>query len=260
LLATSLLRYFITAQNEHGLHSPFVFDLYRNIIKNTEQNPDYERIESIRSAMGQRRDLLRITDYGAGSSINHSPVREVRDIARNSEKSPRIGQLFYRLVQHFGYQTCVDLGTSLGMTTAYLAAANPNGRVLTFEGCAETLRVAKSNFDTLALKNIETVLGNLDETLPSQIANVSKIDFAFFDANHRYEPTVRYFETCLTKAHAGSLFVFDDIHWSVEMEAAWKTIQAHPSVIVTIDLMAVGLVFFRPQQAKQHFTLRWRFW
>ena len=278
----SIFSYFLSAQNEHGLHSPFVFDLYLNIIKKDTISPDFTRIEAIRQQMLQSREQIHVTDYGAGSKVNASPVREVRDVAQNSKKSARLGRLFYRLIQQFDYEHIFDLGTSLGLTTLYLAA-NPKSKVITFEGCPETAKVANQNFEEFyssqstvgsrqstlhgsqsivhsPQSSITTVVGNLDEVLASQVVAVPKIDFAFFDANHRYEPTVQYFETCLQKAHNDSLFVFDDVHWSAEMEMAWAYIKAHPSVTVTIDLFAVGLVFFRKQQPKQNFVLRWPFW
>jgi predicted O-methyltransferase YrrM len=270
----SLISYFLSAQSEHGLHSPFVFDLYLSTIKKDTTSPDFEAIESIRQQMFQSREQLKITDYGAGSKVNASPMREVRDIAKNSKKSARLGRLFYRLIQKFNYEHIFDLGTSLGLTTMYLAQTNPKANIITFEGCPETAKIANRNFEQFyhrqsithqsEIRNrkskIEIIVGNLDEVLEKQVVAAPKIDFVFFDANHRYEPTVRYFETCLQKIHNDSLFVFDDIHWSDEMEAAWEYIKAHPSVTVTIDLFAVGLVFFREQQPKQHFTLRWPFW
>lgn len=266
----SLLSYFLSAQNEHGLHSPFVFDLYLNVIKKDGISTDFDKIEAIRQEMLQSREKIRVTDYGAGSKVNASPVREVRDIAQNSKKSARLGRLFYRLIEHFSYESIFDLGTSLGLTTLYLAA-NSKTRVTTFEGCPETAKAANRNFEqfirnslqeaiTTRQSAITTIVGNLDEVLNEQVNAAPHIDFAFFDANHRYEPTVKYFETCLQKAHNDSLFVFDDIHWSTEMETAWAYIKAHPSVTVTVDLFAVGLVFFRKQQPKQDFVLRWPFW
>ncbi len=264
MLLRPIFRYLFAAQNEHGLHSPFVFDLYLNTIKKDNLRADFEAIEKIRNQMLRSRETLRITDFGAGSKVNASPVREIRDIAKHSKKSAQLGRLFYRLIQKFNYRYIFDLGTSLGLTTLYLAAAKPEAQLITFEGCPETAKLAQRNFERFTSEHtassIRVVVGNLDETLVSQAALVPQIDFAFFDANHRYEPTVQYFETCLSKAHEGSLFVFDDIHWSAEMEAAWQYIVAHPNVTLTIDLFSVGLVFFRKKQPKQNFVLRWRFW
>ena len=237
-----------------------MFDLYVNIIKKDIQYTDFELINRLRNTLKSRKDTIQITDFGAGSKINRSNVRNIGDIAKNSEKPPRLGRLFYRIIQKFNSKTIFDLGTSLGITTAYLAFANKNAEVFTFEGCAETAKIAQRNFKELGIENIEIIIGNIDETLIKKIETVSKIDFAFFDANHRYEPTIKYFETCLEKAHEDSIFIFDDIHWSAEMEAAWETIKSHSSVTITIDLLWVGIIFFRKKQPKQDFILRFPFW
>lgn len=250
------LRYLFRSTNAHGIHSPFVFELYTKIIRAKAVEPEFAEIEMLRQRLLTDRRKIRIKDYGAGSRINTNRERELGDIAHNSEKPRRIARLLFRLVRRFQPQTIFDLGTSLGLTTLYFAKAAPQARVLTFEGCPETAAMAQTNFGELNAPNVEIVVGNLDETLPTAVAQTARIDFAFFDANHRYEPTVRYFETCLTKAHDASLFVFDDIHWSEEMEKAWSYLQAHPRVSVTVDLFFIGLVFFRKTGPKQDFTLR----
>jgi predicted O-methyltransferase YrrM len=263
LRISSFFKYFFSAQNQHGLHSPFVFDLYRTVIEIDSKMPDFERIAAIRNEMRHCTDSINITDFGAGSKVNQATTRTVRDVVRNSEKSPRLARLLHRLCKHFEAATILDLGTSLGITTLYLATANPKSRILTFEGCPETAQLAQKNFGKYSpeiAQKIELIVGNIDHTLPQQVAASPPLDLVFFDANHRYEPTVRYFETCLSKAHENSLFIFDDIHWSDEMEQAWATIKAHPSVTISIDLYQVGLVFFRQKQPKQHFTLRFPFW
>ena len=251
-------RYFFAAQNEHSLHSPFVFQLYTQIIRPKKQvQPSvFQAIESIRKRLLQDNTEIEVQDFGAGSRVNNSPKRSIQHITRNAEKPVKFARLLYRLVQHFNPKTIFDLGTSLGMTTAYLAKAKSDNQLFTFEGCPQTAAIARQHFESLGCQNIQLVVGNLDETLPKQVQAINQLDFAFFDANHRYEPTVRYFETCLTKATESSVFVFDDIHWSSEMEQAWRYIKAHPQVSITIDLFFVGLVFFRTQQPKQDFVLR----
>jgi predicted O-methyltransferase YrrM len=254
------ISHYFKANNQHGLHSPFVFDLYKNIIEKDTESPDFEIIENIRSKNRTNEKMIHITDFGAGSVVNASKIRKIKDIAQNSDKAPRLGRLFYRLVQYFDTEYIFDLGTSLGFTTMYLMKAKPTAHIFTFEGCPQTAKVAEQNFVEAGLKSPSVIVGNIDKTLPNTIANVPRLDFAFFDANHRYEPTVRYFETCLSKVHNNSLFIFDDIHWSPDMEAAWEYIKAHPQTTATIDLFAVGLVFFRKQQRKQNFILKWPFW
>jgi len=199
---------------------------------------------------------IAVQDFGAGSKVNASRQRKIKDIARYAEKNARFGQLLFRLINHFQPAVAFDLGTSLGITTLYQAAACKKTQVFTFEGCPQTLTMARKNFSQLGYSNITPVAGNIDQTLPAQIKQVQQLDFVFFDANHRLEPTLNYFALCLSKAHADSVFIFDDIYWSAEMTQAWQAIKAHPSVMLTIDLFYVGLVFFRKNQPKQHFVLR----
>lgn len=268
-LLFAYLRYLSRARDEHALHSPFLFSLYTRVIQaDNPREPAFASIRALQRALRQNRDVIVITDLGAGprqagpiqagSNVNASRQRTISDIARHSPKPARFGRLLFRLIRHFRAGTIVDLGTSLGLTTAYLAeAAHPHGgRVLTFEGCPQTAAVARRNLEQLGLRNVTVVVGNIDETLAPQVAALNPIDFAFFDANHRYEPTIRYFETCLVNRHNDTVFVFDDIHWSAEMEQAWASIKNHPAVSVTVDLFWVGLVFFRREQPKQNFVLR----
>ena len=250
-------KFLLASKNEHSLHSPFVFELYTKIIQSKISiNPVFESIENLRKKLLTNRTIIEITDFGAGSRIYKTNQREIRQIAKSAEKNPKFGKLLFRLIQYFKPSTIFDLGTSLGITTIYESKAYESGKIFTFEGCPATAQLASKNFEELDCKNIEIIVGNIDETLPQKLVQIEKIDFAFFDANHRYEPTVRYFELCLKKADEQSIFVFDDIHWSAEMHEAWQVIKNHPEVMISIDLFYVGLVFFRKNQPKQDFILR----
>jgi len=235
-----------------------VYELYNQVIKSKKKkNADFEEIELQREKLLQRKDKIETLDLGAGSRRNKSNRRKIGEIAKNAEKPARFGQFFYRLSQYLQPETILELGTSLGITTAYFAKALPKSAIVTMEGCPETARLAKKNFSELGLNNASVVVGNIDHTLPDFLKKQSrKVGLAFFDANHRYEPTVRYFEDALPYVDENSVFIFDDIYWSQEMTAAWKEIKAHPEVTVTIDLFWVGLVFFRKAQVKEDFVLR----
>ncbi len=250
------IKYLLKAKDEHSLHSPFVFDFYTKILNDKSQKADYVNIEALRKQLLSDKRIITINDFGAGAKTNKNTQRTVGDIARKSLKKPSLAQLFYRIIENYQYSTILDLGTSLGLTTAYLASSSQDIKVQSFEGCAETAKIAQENFDKLSLKNIEIIVGNIDGTLPEKLSETAQLDFVFFDANHRYEPTIRYFEQCLSKAHEDSCFVFDDIYWSEEMKEAWQTIQKHEFVSVSIDLFWVGIVFFRKKQPKQHFILK----
>ena len=259
-LLAYLRHWLLRSGNAHGLHSPFVFGLYTTVIHHDGQFRAYPLVEKRRQALLASEQVLAVTDFGAGSQVAGAGGRRraVRDVARHAAKPPRLAQLLFRLVNHFQPATVLELGTSLGLTTAYLALANSRSQVITFEGCPNTAAVARETFAELSIQNVRLVEGNLDVTLPATLAALTKpLDFVFFDGNHRYEPTLRYFEACLAKAHEHSVFVLDDIHWSAEMERAWAAIKAHPAVTVTVDLYYVGLVFFRQKQPRQDFWLRY---
>lgn len=250
------IKYLLKAKDEHSLHSPFVFEFYAKVLKDKTHSAEYVEIENLRKQLLDDKRIINITDFGAGAKTNKSIQRTVSDIAKKSLKKPSLAQFFFRIIKNYQYRNVFDLGTSLGLTTAYFGKVDKNIEVKSFEGCVETAIIAQENFDKLALKNIKMIVGNIDKTLPEKLNQTAQLDFVFFDANHRYEPTIRYFEQCLSKAHDESCFVFDDIYWSEEMRQAWQTIQNHESVTVSIDLFWVGIVFFRKKQPKQHFVLK----
>lgn len=254
-LAADYLLYRARAFKLHGVHSPFIFDLYHNVLRHTGYFPAYTRVETLRLQLLQDDRQLKVIDLGAGSKNLNYSLRQIKDIARTSAKPLKYGQLLFRLVNHFQPDIIFDLGTSLGITTSYIGEARKGAAIYTFEGCPNIASIARENFRELGLSHICLVEGNLDLTLAQQLQQVKQLDFVFFDGNHRYAPTMQYFQSCLAKHHEQSVFVVDDIYWSGEMKRAWQDIKQHPQVMQTIDLFFVGLVFFRTTQPKEHFTL-----
>lgn len=247
------IKYWFSAKTAHGIHSPFVFELYNEVINKKGSYYSFDKIEHLRKKLLVSKKEIEVTDLGTGKSGK----RKVSEIAERSAKDKKYCELLFRLAYHFKPNTILELGTSLGISTSYLAAANPNAKVITIEGCPNTAKEANNNFQILGLQNIEAISGNFDKELPAVGSRQSAIfDFVFLDGNHRKEPTLRYFNQLLKHTSNDSLFIFDDIHWSNEMEEAWEEIKADPKVSVTIDLFFVGLVFFRKEQAKENFIVR----
>jgi predicted O-methyltransferase YrrM len=254
-LAYHFLLYRLKSFRLHGVHSPFVFDLYEHVIRHDGQYLAYPKIEAIRKQQLQNKKILTVTDLGAGSRTGATSKRQIRAIAATAAKPAKYAQLLFRLVNYFQPRTVLELGTSLGLTTCYLAAARQQSQLFTFEGCPGIAAEASDTFRRLQQRNIRLVTGHLDQTLPATLQQLPAVDFVYFDGNHRYEPTMRYFEACLEKRTEDSVFVIDDIYWSPEMVRAWQAICRHPEVTLSIDLFQLGLVFFRRKQPKQHFTL-----
>ena len=258
-LARKYLHYYLSAANGkgHGIHSPFVFDFIIHVLNDRTDFADYSRIEALRRQLKQDGTLLEIQDLGAGSSIRAARHRTVADLAGHAAKSKKWGQLLFRVARYYRPGTILELGTSLGLSAAYLAAGNPVAKVWSIEGAPAVAAVASRNMRSLGLDNLTLVTGDFDRMLPSVLEKAGRIDLAFIDGNHRRKPTLDYFHTLMGQAVAPSILIFDDIHWSGEMESAWESIRQDPRVYMTIDLFFIGLVVLRDEfKVKQAFTVR----
>lgn len=258
-LARKYVHYYLTACNGkgHGMHSPFVFQFILHVLNNGSGYLPPVEIEQLRSILLRDQRTLEIDDFGAGSRVARQKKRRVSELAKSALKPRKYAQLLFRLVRYYQPTTILELGTSLGVTTSYLSAGNPLANITTIEGSKAIADVAAENFHRLQLKNVLQHVGNFDDLLPSLVQELSSIDLAYVDGNHRYQPTVNYFQQLLPALHNDSVLVFDDIHWSAEMEKAWEEIKQHPSVQCTVDVFFLGFVFFRSEfKVKQHFTVR----
>ena len=258
-LAFKYLAYYFSASNGkgHGTHSPFVFDFITQVLNDSQVYPEYSTIEKLRAAMLEDQRKLTVKDFGAGSSVSNNNQRSIASIAASAVKPRKYGQLLFRMVKKYKPGTVLELGTSLGITSSYLSLGNPQGKMITMEGADEVAQVARQNFQQLGMGAIDMVPGDFQRTLPTVLSGLNTIDFVFVDGNHRKEPTVQYFNQLLPKTNAQTILVFDDIHWSREMEEAWEIIKSHPAVRCSIDLFFVGIIFFGGQfKEKQDFTIR----
>ncbi len=258
-LAKKYLQYRLSASNGqgHGIHSPFVFDFVDKILNDYTEQPCYTVIESRRKVLLRDVALIEVEDFGAGSAVIKSNRRRVSAIAASSLKPEKYARLLYRMVSYYKPKKILELGTSFGITTAYLASANSTATVFTCEGSSAIATIAKQNFEALKLKNIEITEGDISASLSPLLSRIKIIDFAFIDGNHRKVPTLDYFTKILQHATASTILVFDDIHWSVEMEEAWEEIKRHQTVTLSIDLFFIGIVFLNTDfNHKQHFSIR----
>jgi predicted O-methyltransferase YrrM len=253
----SYLGHLVKARTRHGVHSPFVYGLIDQVLRAGTGAEDFAAIERMRSELLVSEQTIRVNDLGAGSRVFDLPIRRVADIARAALKPTPQAQLLFRLARYLQAKEVLELGTSFGITTMYLAAGAEDGMVHTIEGCPQTMRIAQHHFDQFERGNINPVLGSFRSRLPGTLGRIPSLDLAFIDGHHAKEPTLDHFEQCLGKAHNDTVFVFDDIHWSRGMEQAWEGVKAHPRVTVTIDLYNMGIAFLRSEQAKEHFTLRY---
>lgn len=258
-LAKKYLSYYIRSENGrgHGVHSPFVFDFIIHVLNDKKKYDCYPVIEQLRRELLRNSQRIRVEDFGAGSAVIPYKERRIKDIAASSLKSKKYAQLLFRVARYYSCMHILELGTSFGITTCYLASAATEGKVFTFEGAENIAAIAQQNIRRCGLANVQMIKGNFSETLEASLAGVPQPDLVFIDGNHRKEATLYYMDILLRKRHNRSVFIFDDIHWSRGMEEAWESIKAHPEVTMTIDLFFIGLVFFDTGfRATQHFSIR----
>ena len=235
------------------IHSPFIYNFACFVIYEKKPFYVFSKIETLRQSLLKNNNKILITDFGTG--INRE--KTIKSIAIRSLKTEKYGQLFFRIVNYLGSKEMLELGTSLGITTSYLAAVSTDIRCTTMEGCPQIAATAADNFKQLKLDNVNLVVGNIDEKLATVLEKTEKLDFVFIDANHRYEPLMHYFEQILPKLHDKSVLIIDDLYWSADMEKAWETLKNHPKVSATIDLFQVGIIFLNPELNKIHYKMRY---
>ncbi len=247
------LNYQYRAKTKYYLHSPFVYQFYLNVLEG-DVNSDLQAITKLRKELSRNKTEIKITDFGTGNNRSKTISALEQEVAIR----PKYGRLLYRLVKYFKPKQILELGTSIGLSSTYMALAGSQIEVTSLEGADKLIEVAKDNYHKLGLSNIKTITGSFEETLPSYLHNQACLGLVFFDGNHRKEATLSYFHQCLQKANDDSIFIFDDIHWSEEMHEAWLEIKAHPQITLTLDVFQFGICFFRKEKlAKEEFVLRY---
>lgn len=256
-LIKAYFRFLWQSKNEHAVHSPFVFGLVTRCFYDSKSKPEYAVLKQFRNAFHNNHKTIEVTDFGAGSRVFKSNQRKISAIAQNAGISQKRAELLLRIARYFASENILEIGTSLGLATSALGLGNPKAKITTLEGCPQTAAVAQQSFSDFGLPHIEVCVGEFETFLkPENHALPTPFDLVYFDGNHSKQATLQYFDWLLPTAHNDSVWIFDDIHWSADMEEAWEVIKNHPQVTVSIDTFAWGIVFFRREQPKEHFVIR----
>jgi predicted O-methyltransferase YrrM len=260
----AFIRYFLAAKTRYQLHSPFVFALAEAIFEDDRSFYAFQEIETIRQQLLDNQQFIAVTDLGAGSKTGATTRRKIADITRSAASSPRDAQVMFRLINFLKPKNIVELGTSMGIATAYFSRAALNTRLLTLEGCPNIAAQARQNLDALQVKNAEITVGDFANTLPQALQNIDNLDCIYMDGNHAYQPTIDYFALILPHLTEQSVVILDDIYWSPAMTQAWEELKNHPKVTLSVDIFTKGLLFFRKENHdKEHFQLApsaWKIW
>lgn len=252
-LLVSYLKYLSRSTNQHGVHSPFVYQLVTQCFYDKKKHSQYNTLRQHRNALLTNKESIQVTDFGAGSRVFSGDLRKISKIAKNAGISFKRQQLLFRMVNYLQPKTILELGTSVGLGTMSLALGNQNTKIQTVEGCPNTANVAKANFEKFSIENIQLNVKTFDSFFEE---NTKAFDMVYIDGNHNKEHTLNYFNQLLDHVHNDTVLIFDDIYWSKGMTEAWNSIRHHKKVTVSIDTFQWGIVFFRKEQPKQHFVIR----
>ena len=250
------IHYLWYAQSAHSLHSPFVFELYNNVLRSEKKPGSYDRILMLYKLQRSDNTQITLVDFGVGSyrtNSNNSLGKKIR----TSSVSVKYGLLLYRIAQHYKPHYILELGTAAGFSSIFMAAGSGNAVIKSIEGNPDLCALARKNHTLLGLSNIDVICGRFEDKLPLVLADLPHTDLVFIDGNHNKEATIAYFKQILSKCANDSIIVFDDIRWSAGMLEAWKEISTHPRVSLSVDLFRIGLVYLRKELSKQHLMIRY---
>lgn len=247
------LIFFFNGVSKYKIHSPLIHELIENVLNKEKIFYSFLGIEHLRSLLLKDSSPILIHNLGKGSHTIKGLKTTIKNLTKKVQSSPKKAQILFKLINFYDSKSILEIGTSLGLTTAYLSNANKNSSVTTIEGDPNLYLLAKKNFQKLSLKNITIHNGDFDILLPKIFKN--KFDFIFFDGNHSKEATLKYFNWALDNYNEEAIFVFDDIYWSNGMKEAWMEIYNHPKVMMSLDIFSLGIVFFKKNREKEHINL-----
>lgn len=252
----SYLKFLWNSKNEHGVHSPFVFNLVTKCFYDKKKYYEYSILKNYRKSLLENKDFIEITDFGAGSKVFKSNKRQISKIAKTAGITRKRAKLLFRIVNYFQPSTILEIETSLGLATTALSLGNKNATIITLEDCPNTIHQCQLQLQKFNINNVDLVVEEFSEYFKKANRKPQTQDLIYFNGNHSKKITLDYFELLSDTTTNDSVWIFSNIHQSKEMEKTWENIKTHPKVTVTIDTFQWGLVFFRKEQEKEHFVIR----
>lgn len=253
-LIIAYIKFLFGSTNQHGVHSPFVYNLVTKCFYDKSHYPEYDKIQAYRKSLLLNNQTIDVTDLGVGSQVMKTSKRKVSDMAKKAGTTRKRAKLLYRLVKYLNCKNVLELGTSMGIGTYAMSLTGKNSKVISIEGCPNISNFTANQLKQNGIKNANLLVGDFKDVLKKM--GTTKYDLLFIDGNHDEEATITYFNTLLPNVHNDSVMIFDDINWSKGMRNAWDHISTRPEVSVSIDTFFWGLVFFRKEQDKEHFVIR----
>jgi predicted O-methyltransferase YrrM len=255
---TRYLKHRWQAKSLRRVQSPFVQEFYREVLPH-QKSEIGQKIEAFRKELSRSRERITFVDFGAGAEGKSDKIKSrLGLLAKRSARHVREGELLYRFCKHYQPRQCLELGTSLGISTMYQVAALPQSRFVSLEGASTLAQKAAANCLAVVGQTPEIVVGEFTESLNKLDWDNFRPDYVFIDGNHRYQATLDYFQFFLPRMVEQGMLIFDDINWSEGMRRAWQEICKHEAVTISLDLFSMGICFLRRSQKKEHILVPFR--
>lgn len=236
-------------RNGFGIHSPSLFHLITNVIEENLQYYKYGLVEQVRNIL--KKSGQKITAGGKTMTLE--------TVIKRDCKPKHLSQMLMRLAVHYKPKTILEIGTSLGVSTMYIAAADSKAKIVTIDHEKEIAALNAKNFKRAGFHNIDMICGDAVVELENAIKKLDQIDMLYIDISDANK-SLRVFNDAKGNMSSKSLCVVGDIHESDEKEELWNKLKEDNIVNVSLDIFDFGLLIIDNELQKEHFTLRYLPW
>lgn len=246
----SYIRYVFRAVGPHSLHSPFLFELFNQVIKPAKKFR-LDNIEKLRKELYHNHEVIDLFDLKSKTNYR----KTISSIAKTSLSTPKFSAFLHHLIEYLNVETVLETGTSLGINALYLAGPERVNKVVTIEASPIVATFANNQFSKVFQRKIEIKQGTIQEVFEPLVIKIQPT-LCFIDADHRSDAVCFCIESIMTHCPSIKCIVIHDIYWSKDMRRSWNQFVNDERFNLTVDLFQAGLIIPNIQMPKQHFTLR----
>jgi len=248
------IKYSLNAKGRHGIHSPFVYNLIDQVLRKPISEEVKSRQNRLFKALKNDATIINFEEFGAGSK-HLKKQRSIKQIVATNSTKNKYGNLLYRLMEAYKPMNVLEFGTSLGCGTLQLHWGNPDAQLISIEACKETYEFAKKTMAQHQISDhIQLFNSTFNDFLEGEI--LKKFDLVFIDGHHDGKCLIDYLKKLEEHTHNDTIFILDDIRWSMDMLNAWNTLVNDEQYHLSIDFFKMGLLIRQSNKRKEHFTLR----
>ena len=248
------IKYSLIAKGRHGIHSPFVYNLIDQVLRKPISEEVKSRQNRLFKALKNDDSIINFEEFGAGSK-HLKKKRSVKQIVAINSTKNKYGDLLYRLMKAYKPMNVLEFGTSIGCGTLQLHWGNPEAQLISIEACKETYEFAKKTMAQHQISNqIQLINSTFNDFLEEKI--LVKFDLVFIDGHHDGKCLIDYVKKLEEHTHNDTIFILDDIRWSMDMLNAWNTLANDDQYHLSIDFFKMGVLIRQSNKRKEHFILR----